>query len=1084
MLLQIGNVELKLSGPVPAELTDPRCAMYSPLGHFAGQCVAVLPSFLCMHPATTMGEQEFPNQMSHCAPAWEDAWMDSEDGCEVVCGATFPSVHAYTIPEEDCLPSPGQQAELSALLSEFADIFSVGPHDIGLVSPAFELVHSIDTNDAPPTVVRARLSHFETEFLISEVKNLEAVGAIRPCKRATWLSRVVLVRKPDNSLRTCIDFRPLNAATVFDPYPLPRVEDCLRRMAGCRYHTSLDLVSGFWQVAMAEKDCHKTAFATPHGVYEWVRMPMGLVNSPATFQRLMDRVLKDLAFASAYMDDVRASSVTWELHMSHLRALFERIRVAGLKLKMAKCTFAARRIRYLGFIGGENGIETDPDKVACVLNLPPPTDAAGVRSFLGMTGFYMHYLDHYATHAAPLRFLTRKDVPFVWSAECVTAYMHLKAALTSAPVLRLPDFALPFMVTTDWSKTAIAAVLSQVFADGEEHPIAYASRVLTPPEANYAPTEGECLALMWGIEKFRPYLYGYRFVVYTDHKALEWLGSARFTNSKLERWSLRLQEYSFEVKHRPGVENVVADHLSRVSHAACHTLLASVWPTEATSQAALDSVPCTVCGDPGGFDNIAICDKCDRCFHLRCLTPPQSTPPTGGWMCPACDPLFSNLAELCDPAPVLTYAVGDPYTQDSLLRYVQGGREASLLVDFSPSARRSLMRQAESVRVHPKLDGWLLVFKKLPHCVPTWLVSPPVAYRWDVIRMLHDALGHSGIESTTRILHQSFHWRGMKSDVRGFIMCCDACQRRKLATSRLPPLQQPSYHGALEHVHVDLCGPFPLAEGKAWVQVMVDYFTKVAEFAVIPSKGAAQTARSLWDHWLTRYGAPLLLTSDNGSEFAGEFSHMLRRLGIEHATTAVRHPMSNGAAERLVKSFKDLISTFVNNHPVDWPAHVATVRMQYMSRIHGVIGVSPTEMLLGRITRMPLSAGEVLVASSASDYMQLTEQHRSELASTAELRIQQRFDQNARLWEARPGRAFCPGRPQFEAGDLVLEIDDHVGGPMLSPVLGPFRIIELKAGGSVAVLALGGTAFRPAGQTYERHTSLLSKYWTREKFFG
>ena len=237
---------------------------------------------------------------------------------------------------------------------------------------------------------------------------------------------------------------------------------------------------------------------------------------------------------------------------------------------------------------------------------------------------YRKYIDGYARLCAPLHLMTRRNVPYVWTSEAVASFEALKQALCSAPVLALPDWDLPFILTTDWSRVAIGAVLSQENTEGEEHPVAFASRSLTSAEQNYAATEGECLAVKWAVDKFHYYLHGNRFLLRTDHKALEWLDSARFTNSKLERWAMQLQGYDFTVQYIKGSTNCVADYLSRPHAGSSCTLqrdgekpecvsagvlvvCSAAWPTSVAKQADYDSVSCEVCQDPGGYDNMAIC---------------------------------------------------------------------------------------------------------------------------------------------------------------------------------------------------------------------------------------------------------------------------------------------------------------------------------------------------------------------------------------------------------------------------------------------------------------------------------------------
>jgi hypothetical protein len=375
-----------------------------------------------------------------------------------------------------------------------------------------------------------------------------------------------------------------------------------------------------------------------------------------------------------------------------------------------------------------------------------------VRSFTSAVGYYRDYIQNFALITAPMAQLLKKNVKWLWSEECQKAFEELKQRITSEPILRLPNFSLPFILTTDWSKVAIGAVLSQVDPEtGFDHPISFKSRLLSSAERNYSPTEGECLALVWAIQKFRVFLDGRHFTVYTDHQALQWLDTKRHQNSKLERWALKLQEFDFTIKYKKGEENLVADCLSRCIHIShIHACAVSpVWPEYVKEQKQLDLIPCVICGSPEGDDNIVICDGCKRCFHLRCLLPPRSTVPSGVWFCPACDPYFgerggSKLAELEHSKTPLEYHSWDPYLDPHLLSYIRAGHALELLRDFAPRVAFEIRRRGSFYMKHPMLEDWLMVYKNIRRGPARWLVCSPLHFRWDIIAMIHDVLGHSG----------------------------------------------------------------------------------------------------------------------------------------------------------------------------------------------------------------------------------------------------------------------------------------------------------------------------------------------------
>lgn len=386
------------------------------------------------------------------------------------------------------------------------------------------------------------------------------------------MSPVVLVKK-DGGLRFCADYRKLNDVSKFDAYPMPRVEDVLESVGSATIFSTLDLCKGYWQVPMDEKSREKTAFTTPFGLFEFKVMPFGLHNAPATFQRMMDEVLKECQdFAKAYIDDVVIFSNTWEEHLHHLDRVFQCLQKAGLTLKQSKCQFGLSDVYYLGYLIGGGGIQPDPQKVEAVLAYKQPETKSEVSAFLGLTGYYRKFVPSYASKAAPLTELLRKGKPerILWSAACTKAFVTLKECLIKAPILRVPDPNRRFIVQTDASDVGIGAVLSQLEENGEEHPIAYASRKLQPRETKYSAIEKECLAIVWALKYFKYYLYGQAFTIYTDHKPLTWLNTMKNSNQRLTRWILTLQEYRYEIHHRPGTQNKNADGLSRGPPLTCN----------------------------------------------------------------------------------------------------------------------------------------------------------------------------------------------------------------------------------------------------------------------------------------------------------------------------------------------------------------------------------------------------------------------------------------------------------------------------------------------------------------------------------
>ena len=345
------------------------------------------------------------------------------------------------------------------------------------------------------------------------------------------------------------------------------MEDLIEQLGDVSFISKLDLTKGYWQIPLSPETKDKSAFITLNGLYHFNVMPFGMKSAPATFQRMINKVLSGLElFSGAYLDDILIYSKTFEDHLLHLETVFQRLLDAKLVAKPSKCVLGHAQINYLGHLVGSGEMKPLKSKVECLQQFPIPENKKQLRSFIGLASYYRRYIPNFSSVAAPLTDKTGKKYSnkVKWTEDCDKAFQTLKDKLSSFPVLHLPNFSKPFVVQVDASERGLGAVLCQSSEDGSEHPIVYCSRKLLDREQKLSTTEKECLGIVWAVETFKPYIYGTTFTVETDHNPLVWLDKCKDVNQKLLRWSLILQQYSFTIRHKNGSDHKNADALSRL----------------------------------------------------------------------------------------------------------------------------------------------------------------------------------------------------------------------------------------------------------------------------------------------------------------------------------------------------------------------------------------------------------------------------------------------------------------------------------------------------------------------------------------
>jgi hypothetical protein len=464
--------------------------------------------------------------------------------------------------------------KLVKLLEHNADLFAQKDSDL---SHTDIVKMKIDTGDHPPIKLRPYRTPLNNRKIIDEAIDEMLDAKIISRSRSPWSFPVVIVDKKDGSKRFCVDFRALNKITKPNSYPLPVIDDLLSLLGKARFFSSLDLKSGYWQVAMDEADKEKTAFCTFKGLFHFNVMPFGLTNAPAIFQELMGTVLNGLTeFATAYLDDILIFSSTLEEHLLHIQTVFNRLRQHRLKLKLKKCNFLKAETNYLGFVINAEGIKPDAKKVEVIKSLPPPTNVKQVRSFIGMCSYYRRFIPRFSEIAQPIISLTRKYAKFKWDVNCQQAFDTLKHKLAAVPMLGYPDIDKPYILYTDASNDCIGACLTQPIDDQSdcipnvrnEKPIYYLSHRLSETQTRWSTIEKEAFAIYYALQKLDSYLHNASFTIRTDHKPLKYILESPMQNKKIQLWALSIAGYNCKVEYVAGTDNSVADLLSRMPSSA------------------------------------------------------------------------------------------------------------------------------------------------------------------------------------------------------------------------------------------------------------------------------------------------------------------------------------------------------------------------------------------------------------------------------------------------------------------------------------------------------------------------------------
>ena len=909
---------------------------------------------------------------------------------EQICTANEANADSRPLTSEDInCADPEMKLRLRELFNKYRDVCWLPGDTLGRYRG--DQLEIITKNNKVVNKAPYRIPYAFQEELDTVIKKMLAEKTIKRSK-SSYNSPLIIVKRPDGDIRPCIDYRELNAVLEPISFPLPRISDLLNSLGKSTYISTMDLASAYHQCEIRPEDREKTAFTVKNTKYEFLRVPFGLQSAPGFFARVINEVLYDVLGPQclAYMDDIVIFSKSAEEHLKTIEDVLQKLLAAGIKLKIRKCQFFAKEIKFLGYQITKDGMTMNNERVAAIKAMPLPQTKKQVQAFLGMCNYFRIFVAKFAEIAEPLYALLRKNVRFEWTHEQTTAVNTLKDKLSNAPIVKFPDYERPFHLHSDASNVGISACLMQEY-DGLLHPIAYVSKTLNTAQQNYSTTKKEALALTYALEQFRHIILMFEVHVYTDHKPLLGALQKPTKDECLTRWSLLVQEYAIKLHYLEGKKNIFADTLSRLPDINNN----SKNLTEQLSNKLIE-----------------------RNEIIKVLNEyiPVKMPWTEQKL---------RSAQRKDPACI------------KLIKQLNNNGNNNNETDVPPHVLvncriiKGIVYMLRVIKRSSLTDEFLVPY------IPDELM--PTA-----LKLMHNesTAGHQSVERMLKLFRKNFYNNKEMDQVAKHCAECELCIRAKGLPKTIPISKYPIPIRPFDTISSDILGPLRVTEnGNTYVLTVRDFTTRYTVLFPLKRKTSEEiifALRSVISH----YGASNVLITDNAAEYRSEkLSNFLRFFNTRKVETAPYHPASQGLAERINREINKLLRIYLKQYAInDWDLLLPVLQLTINSTYNSSIRETPFYALFGYdSSSVALSPPKMSYAEDElTQHMQRVAKVRQHCRNNL-LHVQAAYTE-----QANAGRK----TKDISIGQRVYaKADKHKQQPTKKldlPIHGPFHVIDKK----------------------------------------